>query len=529
MIDEEEDDYGDDTFETCSFQSNRSSHMQVSSNGVNEVGDLTDFDDLDGPAVTSRTMDLKIANLYEELACMNASNTNLQKDLDDKQVNHTLDIEKTMDQFREMQHMASKYEDQAHKMKNEGVEAAMARSERLEGIQTLIVNVKEASLDDKVAQDNALQERGGTIDDERTLAGHLQQAVELRRAEADRLYNAKVEVTELELMHAQVVQQLAAQLHALETSKDCATSHMSRMPLHTTGMDAYGQVQSAEQECNVLRNELEWKIVHWESKLENQHQDNAVSHAKIKQVQEELVRQRESNKQLEESIVKADERLRTVSEARRRHQLPPPAAAPRAFPCPSRFFASKEAPAKRRRGGVSCQHVCWQILSAAPDIVALHCSAASLEIIDATKDAYMAWGSRMLHGTSLLDLLSENQMRHRLEKQLEPLRQTSTRQRIVHAAALVRYKTGAVVDSSLTCVSLPAEPHNTNMAAVFVIVDTLPQTALSETSLESASDSMNKPRKRTSYRTQQSSSLSQCSDEIAPSDSISQVLAKSQS
>jgi len=298
------------------------------------------------------------------------------------------------------------------------------------------------------------------------------------------------------------------------------------------------RMQSAEQERNMLKNDLEWKEVHWKAQLENIQQQHQVDQHKLEKAKIDLEAQKEQNMKIQQAIDEKDEQLRAATTVRSVQPSQPKS--------PS-FFSKCKCPARSSRSGsrpgagtpgISVQNVCWQILTNMPTVVALHCSATSLDIMDASKSAYVVWGSRALHGSTLLDLLSERKMRDWLQKRLEPLAQNGTKDKRFLLQQLpgvsFRDQTGVSFDSSFLCASLPEEPHHMKSTAMLVIVDALEDTAGPawtrhgrrpvRSDASSGSEGTGKHSKSRRSRSNMQSNYSECSDDITANDSISQVI-----
>merc|ERR1719203_2236507 len=62
------------------------------------------------------------------------------------------------------------------------------------------------------------------------------------------------------------------------------------------------RLRNVEEERNILRNELECERLQWQDKLEREQQEHAVHLSKLRETDQNLVKERELSKKLQESI-----------------------------------------------------------------------------------------------------------------------------------------------------------------------------------------------------------------------------------
>jgi hypothetical protein len=374
----------------------------------------------------------------------------------------------------------------------------------------------------------------------------------MKRIEEERLHTAKLELANRELKHAQILADLHTKIQAFEQQdRERGPDSPSYSEDADKLSDTVKRLQEAEQEVNMLKNDLEWKEVSWKSQLENIQQPHEVDRAKLKRVEEDLAAQQELNRQVQNSVTELDEKHQVLLSSSRADQIPimpkPQAPARRSMFAFLRCPARSQGPrASSLVSSISCQNACWQILLHQPGIVALNCSAASLEILEASKSAYVVWGCHTLHGSSLLDL-SEKSMRAWLQKRLEPNTSRAAGASTPGSSNFhlwqlpcvsFRDQTGVTFDSSVVCASLPAEPRHARCSAIIVIVDVM-EAKLGEPSRprhvgpsigpsEGTSASSNRGAQQRRRNRGTPSGISINSDDVTANDSISCVLAEQQ-
>lgn len=552
-IDEED---GDDGMDIISI-SHSAISGQVSSDGVNGLADLKDFDEDDDQPIkdTSATDALyaRIDMLKNELKEVEGVHAELQDDMAEKEALNASKVKRIMKNLHDSQASERWLEDEINAMKRKGVEDGLENNAELNEIYRLIAASQAArELDAQEHCQQTSNQDSANSQELEAVKTQLLHAERMKRIEEERLHAAKLELANRELKHAQIVADLHTKIQAFEQQdRERGPDSPSYSEDADKLSDTVKRLQEAEQEVNMLKNDLEWKEVSWKSQLENIQQPHEVDRAKLKRVEEDLAAQQELNRQVQNSVTELDEKHQALLSSSRADQIPimpkPQAPARRSMFAFLRCPARSQGPrASSLVSSISCQNACWQILLHQPGIVALNCSAASLEILEASKSAYVVWGCHTLHGSSLLDL-SEKSMRAWLQKRLEPNTSRAAGASTPGSSNFhlwqlpcvsFRDQTGVTFDSSVVCASLPAEPRHARCSAIIVIVDVM-EAKLGEPSRprhvgpsigpsEGTSASSNRGAQQRRRNRGTPSGISINSDDVTANDSISCVLAEQQ-
>jgi hypothetical protein len=357
-------------------------------------------------------------------------------------------------------------------------------------------------------------------------------ALEMKRIDSVRLEDTKLELSKMEERHQRTVADLTSRLHLYEASQEHGTAPMPES-------EVVKRMQITEGERNQLRNDLEQKEVIWKQELEHAQQNHRADLEQLSNVQTKLEEERCLHKQLQLQLNEREEKLKVAASApppieQSTHMQPaPPSWFEQLFAWVGSINSSEQTLAQAGQSEISCQQAVWQILTFMPDLVALQCSAGDLEILDASKTAYVTWGSQALNGTSLVDLLPDKTIASWLKKRLEPqpgLGDPSDFQ-LKQLPCVPLASKGSTRDYSLTCACLPAEPQHCNGNVVIIIAHTMEAPLRYESSKraqpqgsEASSGNDGRSESRRSRTRGTPSGISVGSDDITANDSISNIL-----
>jgi len=297
-------------------------------------------------------------------------------------------------------------------------------------------------------------------------------AKESSRLFAARLEDTKRELRAVEFRYAQAVKELEARRRVSGSDEEAAAE---------TVQDVWERLAQAEEERNVLRNELECQQVQSQAELEDEKRQHATNVARL---EEALLVAVKEQKRLDEALKESQRQL-----AMRPLQPPPPtvAAAPQLppptgwslFRCPGRARPAGGDGGRQpfvggslaAGGSPSSQSMIWQITSAISGITALFCNAETLQILDASKKAFMMWGSSALRSSTLVAHIFNQDAGAWLQTEISGSRQSFWLREFGYME--FRSKLGSPFDSSVKCARLPEEPQQGLEAAVLVIVEPL--------------------------------------------------------
>lgn len=182
--------------------------------------------------------------------------------------------------------------------------------------------------------------------------------------------------------------------------------------------------------------------------------------------------------------------------------------------------------------GASCSTALWQTLSTLSGVVALQCSATTLEIVEASRRAFEIWGSSALRSSSNASLLPHLVFDDRsatwLRQEVDTRVRNSSSFWLRELGCLeFRGKNGTPFDSVVIVVYLPKEQDN--VASVVVIIEPMEEDHPRKSSRCSSANVDNWDHHTTSstgrglpYHGQYDAS-STASSEIGPNDSVSNV------
>lgn len=505
---------------------------QVSSDGLG-IADLQDFEEADQRTRDAEALQSRIALLTAELMEVDESKRKLQDDIIDKEAFNSSKLNRVVTKMHETQIEASSMEDKFTELKLASVDVALKNEKEVAQMQDNVNRAEASRHSEQEAHEEAISsEMQQQTDIIHGVQQQLKYALEMQKEESSKLKNEKLILANLELQNARTIAEMSERLQRLEREKD--------KELHQQmGEEFLDRLQNAEQESNMLQNDLGWKEVHWKTLLENEQQQHEVDRAKLRKLQQALREQKKKTLETQAALKEAEKKCLATQTARTVKAQTPPPSKPKGGVCSRR---SRAAGGAARLPGVnlnmpSPQQVCWQTINSISCTVALLCSATSLDILDATKSAYVVWGSATIHSSSLLALLSEQRMAAWLQKRLETLVQPSggggrfLMQQLPCVA--FRDQTGVSFDASFACASFPAEPNQMKPCSMLVIVEALEDPSWtrsghrgshSEVSSESGgTGSIDRSRRR--QKQGNASSNSQVSDDITAQDSISQVIA----
>jgi len=251
-------------------------------------------------------------------------------------------------------------------------------------------------------------------------------ANEAKRLTSIRLQDMKREMEAMEARHQKAMQDLEARL-AL-SSKD---------PLHSqdAGDEIWSRLVSAEEDSNMMRNELECQTVRWQSQIEMQQQQCAVVEAKLAEEHKLSAFHKDRGNAMEERLRQAHEALDARGASLR--ELEAKLAAREAgtgggqgvgagievgvslfslLRCPARARAL--TPSAPVGAAVPCQSIVWQILSMMSGVMAVFCTGEDLTIQDASRHAFSIWGSSGLRGASFLSLIFDDAAREWIRNEM---------------------------------------------------------------------------------------------------------------
>jgi hypothetical protein len=357
------------------------------------------------------------------------------------------------------------------------------------------------------------------------------QSIHLRRSkDSDRLEDHKLEMSRMEKQHTLHIADLEERIKFLDTS---ASSRSAGFALVTTDPGLVDRMQKAEVERNELRMELENKENQWKSQYQQVQQELAEDLEGLSQVEHELEKEQVRFQQLHAQLAEKQTLFDTCNLSQPVAAESPPMLSLLRCPIRARFWGESEAKAVPEND-TSCQEVCWHLMTLMPNLTALQCSSGSFEILDASKNAYVLWGSRTLHGSSLLDLLPDKSMSVWLRKRLEAGASTDDFYLRHIPCVALRDQRGGSSEYSLVCADLPAEPKHGKAAALIVVARALAvhysaqqgqsNITQSDGASSDSADQVKRPREwqrvRRAYGTP-----SGLSDDITANDSISNVFA----
>lgn len=352
-----------------------------------------------------------------------------------------------------------------------------------------------------------------------TLSEQLCLAIETKRVMGQRLVDIIREMEAMQRRHDQTLGEMRTHLarnidkvsHA-RPEKGLATDGVS--PDDEAAADVVNQLRQMEQERNELRGTLEWKEVNFEQQLEE-------SLIKLLESEEALEQERRDKERLEVKLQEttallndaldrlasrrpdetgshekqACEGAAALETAQLRDDTTGFAVIWEHLRCPSRSSRSAPSsisPALADRSGqqntldslpamdasarsVSCQNACWRLVTSVSDLIALICSADSLQIQDASKQACKTWGSAALRGADLTSLLSCRRSEHQklLRGKINGLCALKTKFSVEEYGCMEMCGSAnrQPFDAQVICCHLPAEDELP--AAVLVVFENL--------------------------------------------------------
>jgi len=242
------------------------------------------------------------------------------------------------------------------------------------------------------------------------------------------------------------------------------------------------QLRGSVEERNVLANSLEWKEVHWKSKVENMEMQHGVDMSDLKRKHEGDMK--ELQLRLEGEL--ADVRQQFEDAQRRLVMQEGSISTKPNLSGPMAFLASLRCPVRNLPGNMACspdgaafcQDICWRILNTVQGIIALLCNNGDYKIVEATKAACMTWGSAALQGQSVLTLVNGPSRAAWLRKafQMHQCIADSSSEGIpgfvVRDLGCEEFtsKTGQAFDSSVITAHLPSEPRCGKQSMLVVIM-----------------------------------------------------------
>eukprot|EP00928_Gymnodinium_smaydae_P013985 TRINITY_DN15071_c0_g2_i1.p1 TRINITY_DN15071_c0_g2~~TRINITY_DN15071_c0_g2_i1.p1 ORF type:complete len:912 (+),score=161.63 TRINITY_DN15071_c0_g2_i1:90-2825(+) len=435
---------------------------QVSGANDDDVADLDDFED--GETARDKHNHERVTQLTEELAAESSRNRALNDDIIAANARQESKVNRLRVQANDAAAVKRLDNEEIDRLKSLGGENAA----QICKLQELLTEAHTQNTSNEDNAENRILEQLALHNIEiEDLQEKLHYAVEAKRLESMRLADTKRELLAVQAQHTKVVAELENRVRLYEEN-DASVELRETFEYHRT----------VELDRNRLQNELEALKVTMQSQLEmERHQHEAA----IAKVRTELMQERTLRETLERSI--ANMRSKFASECQKAatdlpqlstqipgRRAPQESAIPAWLRCPSRSAGGRDGLK------YSCQESFWQLACAIQNTMALSCRARNFEIIDASKNAYVVWGSAALRGSQFPSLIPDEGSREWLKQEISTYLLPNGAQKSTGFGLRdmgnveFRNKLGSLFDTSMLVAHVPAEPALGKESILLILV-----------------------------------------------------------